>query len=246
MRSLRIIVKEDFLNLIKNPMWIFYSTVFPLCMIAILGFLTKDMYGKEITSYDYYGVTMMIYTALMSGMTAANAFMEERIKKPNMRIIFAPGNIANIYLSKIIASFFFMMIMSLFDVIVLVFFFHLRLASDWILLLLYAELTLFSVTLGIMLCCILKKETVTNQVQSMIINLLAIFGGLMFSLDRYGHALQIISLFSPVKWVVNTAFQVIYDANTSFVLPVSLILCGLIGLMLFVCTKTFHQEDCIC
>lgn len=246
MRNLKIIVKEDFLNLIKNPMWIFYATVFPLCMIGILGFLTKDLYGKEITSYDYYGITMMIYTAIMSGMTAANAFMEERIKKPNMRIIFAPGNIADIYLSKIIASFFFTMLTSIFDFVILVLFFHVRLASDGILFALYAELTLFSVTLGIMLCCIFKKETTTNQVQSMIINLLAVFGGLMFSLDRYGHALQMISLISPVKWVVNTAFQVIYDANTGLVLPVSITLCGLIVLMLFVCKKTFHQEDCIC
>jgi len=246
MRNLYLITKEDFMNLIKNPMWIFYATVFPLCMIGILGFLSKDSYGSVVTSYDYYGITLMIYAAISSGMTAANTFMEERIKKPNMRIVFAPGNVKFIYLSKILASFLFTTIFSMFDIVVMELLFHVRLKSDGLLFILFMESVLFSVTLGIMLCCIFKKETTTNQIQSMVINLLAIFGGVMFSLDRYGHTLQIVSLLSPIKWIVNAAFEMIYDADMHLFLPTSVIMCVCIIGMLFVCKKTFHQEDCIC
>lgn len=83
------ITKGDLVNLLKNPMWIFFATGFPLLMTIILGYLTGDSYGKTVTSYDYYGITGMIYAVLNSGMISANAFMEERIKKPNMRIIYA-------------------------------------------------------------------------------------------------------------------------------------------------------------
>ena len=88
-------------------MWLFYGTAFPILLVVILGFLGKDRYGKEVTSYDYYGITLMIYSIFMSGMTSANAFMEITIRKPNMRIIYAPGNSNVIYISKIVSSFIF-------------------------------------------------------------------------------------------------------------------------------------------
>lgn len=90
MRNLYLISKEDLKNLIKNPMWLFYATLFPILLVVILGFLGKESYGKEVTSFDYYGITLTIYAIFTSGMTSANAFMEITIRKPNMRIIYAP------------------------------------------------------------------------------------------------------------------------------------------------------------
>lgn len=99
MKRLYLISREDFLNLIKNPTWIFFLTGFPVLFIMILSYLTGGAYGNGTSSYDYYGICGMIYCILSSGMISANAFMEERIKKPNMRIIYAPGAVRDIYLS---------------------------------------------------------------------------------------------------------------------------------------------------
>jgi ABC-2 type transport system permease protein len=227
-------------------MWVFYVTLFPILLIAILGFMTKDNYGSEFTSYNYYGITLMIYSILMSGMTSANAFMEERIKKPNMRIIYSPGSISHIYLSKIIASFVFSAVFHLLDMIFLCFLFDIKINHIFELILLFGLTELFSVTLGIMLCCIFKTEAITNQLQSIIVNLMAIFGGLMFSLDGLGSTVRSISNLTPAKWLTTTTFELIYDGKQSSVLPTVALLVATIGVMIIVCKITFRKEDCIC
>lgn len=97
------ILKRDFLNMLFNPMWVFYDTVFPLMLILILGFLNSGAYGNEVSSYDYYGVAMILYIVLNTATLSANGFMEERIKKGNMRLIYSPLPKSYIYLSKILA-----------------------------------------------------------------------------------------------------------------------------------------------
>jgi ABC-2 type transport system permease protein len=246
MRNLYIISKEDLKNLLKNPMWLFYATLFPILLIVVLGFLMKDSYGINVTSYDYYGITLMIYSILLSGMTSANAFMEITIRKPNMRIIYAPSNPDNIYVSKIISSFVFCLVCHLFDLLVICVLFHVRIQPISYILPLLGMLELLSVGLGIMCCCIFKTEAMANQILSMIINLLAIFGGLMFPLDGYGKIIRTISYLSPAKWLVQTSFSMIYDNDFSRFIPTMLGLIFATVVVFGICKKTFRKEDCIC
>ena len=246
MRKLFIITKEDFMNLVKNPMWVFYVTLFPILLVAILGFMTKDSYGSGFTSYNYYGITLMIYSILMGGMTSANAFMEERIKKPNMRIIYSPGSISYIYLSKILATLVFSAVFHLIDMLILCTLYNIKINHVLDIVILLGLTELFSVTLGVMLCCIFKKEAITNQLQSILVNIMAIFGGLMFSLDGLGTTVKTISSMSPAKWLTNTIFQIIYDNNMEGFLPTVFLLSSVIVIMIMVCKLTFRKEDCIC
>lgn len=246
MRNLLLITKEDFVNLVKNPMWVFYATGFPILLVLIIGYLTRDAYGGGFSSFDYYGITLMIYAAVNSGMTAANAFMEERIKHPNMRIIYAPGSLKNLYLSKIIASFLFSLVFHLFDMILLCLVLPITIRHPLFLFLLGGLSELFFVILGVLLCCIIKSEAMTNQLQSIVVNLLALLGGALFSLDSYGSLLRSISMLSPVKWIIKSAFELIYDQSFTAYLPTTI--CLAIGciLMLLICGAAFHKEDCIC
>lgn len=246
MRNLFLICKEDLKNLITNPMWIFYGTLFPILLVVILGFLGKENYGSDVTSYDYYGITMIIYSILTSGMTSANAFMEERIRKANMRIIYAPGNEKSIYLSKIISSFIFSFFCHLFDMIVLCLIYNIHITAILQIVILFGLMEVFSVALGVMFCCVFKTEAMANQILSVVINLLAILGGLLFSLDGYGRVVRNISYLSPAKWLVKTTFCMIYDNDFSLFYPVVLILIFGIAAVLIVCDKTFRKEDCIC
>lgn len=246
MRNLWLITKEDFKNLILNPMWIFYSLGFPILMMLILGFLTQDSYGAEISSYDYYGITIMIYFLFNSGMTSANAFMEERIKKPNMRIIYSPGAIADIYLSKIISSTLFTSLFYAIDMLFFGFVIHVDFGPIGHIAVLFLLYNLVAVTMGIMFCCIFKTEEITNQLQSVVVNLLCILGGVLFSLDGYGTMVRRISDVSPVKWLVKGCFQMIYDQDYHLFFP--LIVGGILAVivMMLICRFTFHKEDCIC
>ncbi|AOR24483.1 ABC transporter permease [Clostridium taeniosporum] len=246
MRNLLLISKEDFKNLIKNPMWIFYGTLFPILFVSILGFLGKESYGNNVTSYDYYGITLMIYSILSSGMTSANAFMEEKIRKPNMRIVYAPGSVKSIYISKIISSFVFSCLCHLFDMIVLCIMYHIHITVTFEIMILFVLIEFFSVALGVMFCCIFKTEAMANQLLGMIINLFAVFGGLLFPMDGYGKIVRGISYLSPAKWVMKTTFSMIYDNNFSMFYITALVLIFATVIVFVVSEKTFKKEDCIC
>lgn len=245
-RNLNTIVREDLINLIKNPMWLFFAALFPLLMWLLMGFMTRSSYGHSFTSFDYYRVAIMIYSAFYSGTISANAFLEERIKKPNMRIIYAPGHARNIFLSKIIASFLFCFSFHAVDICVMALLFPTRTVHSVFLLLFVALSDLFAVTFGILLCCIVKQEGVTNQIQSILINILAFFGGVFFPLAGMGAFIRSLSLLSPIKWIVTDLFRLLYDNNFQHVSATIILLLAGTAAMILLCHLTFRKEDCIC
>ena len=58
-----------------------------------------------------------------------------------------------------------------------------------------------------------------------------------------GAALAFASRLSPVKWLIDAFFAVIYDGNLSVVAPVVLVSTGLSVLLTLGCAKTFRTED---
>ncbi len=241
------IFKRDLLNLFLNPMWFFYGTVFPFLLVLILGFLSSGKYGNTITSYDYYGITMMIYIIFNTSTIAANSFMEERIKKGNMRIIYSPVPKAYIYLSKMAASFVFSSACHLFVIMLL----HVLLkvhfggSNTGFTLSILIMFEAFASILGVLCCCIFKSENTSNQILSMVINISALLGGLFFRLDGFGSIVEKISYLSPVKWIVINMFKIIYDHDFSYYLPTVLILFFLSVAALLLCRKFYRTEDYI-
>lgn len=245
MRYLRVLYL-DMKNLFTNIAWVFYAVFFPLLLIVILGYLTSQDYGGQIRSYDYYGVTLMIFSILNTGTIAANSFMEERIKQGNMRIVFSPIPSSWIYISKIIASAIFDLICHLFVITLLILVFQLKIGSHGGLLVIMMMIgELFGGTLGVCLCCILKSESLCNQILSLVIQLAAALGGVFFSLDRFGDIFMKLSYISPIKWMIQSCFLCIYDSMT---MPIYLCMIALITgivICLYICQKTWHGEDCL-
>lgn len=245
MRYLRVL-SLDFKNLLTNIAWLFYAVGFPLLLIIILGYLTKNDYGTKISSYDYYGVTMLLFSVLNTGTIAANSFMEEKIKTGNMRIVFSPIHPSWIYLSKIIASAIFDFICHIIVVIVIVYGFHFQFGGHaGILLLLMFIGEFFGSALGVCLCCILKSESVCNQILSFIIQLAAVLGGVFFSLDRFGDFFMKLSFLSPLKWMIQSCFLCIYDHQFMPAYLCMLVLVIGTGICVYICQRTWHGEDCL-
>ena len=46
-----ILLKQDLHNLLINPMWVFYSTLFPFLLVVVMGYLSRDLFGEEVSSY---------------------------------------------------------------------------------------------------------------------------------------------------------------------------------------------------
>jgi len=239
------LLKRDLLNLFFNPMWIFFSSAYPFLLVLILGFLSSGRYGNTINSYDYYGITMMIYSVFNSSMTSANSFMEERLKKGNMRIIYSPLPKYYIYTSKIIASSIFSTFWHLVVIVLLQVLLNVNFGGHLIsyIILLWIMLEIFASILGVLFCCIFKSESGANQFLSMVISIFALLGGLFFRLDGYGLFVTFISNISPLKWFTTNIFKIIYDSDFSQTIPLFILLnlFSLIGLVL--CQKLYKTED---
>lgn len=245
MRGFYNICKQDFMNLAKNPMWLFYVLAFLILLVGVMGFFMEGSYGTEITSYDYYGISLMIYGALNAATIGANSFMEERIKAGNMRIIFSPQPDSYLYFSKIIAAFLFTEIAYFIDFGILHYLFGVNIGgmyTGYVLAVLTMAI-LFSSALGVMCCCILKSENITNQILSTLLTILCLLGGVFFSLDGFGETVRKICLLSPVKWIMNTLFAIIYDRDLGQVIPTIFMLAAGTVIIVVLCGVFFHKED---
>lgn len=240
------IVKFDFINILKNPTLIIVNTIFPLILIGIMGFVTKNSYGSwKVSSYDYYGVTMMIFTALMIAMTATNTFMEEKVKKGNTRIAYSPVSRIEIYMAKLISTYILGTISYSMILLVGQFIFKINFGEGNILyiMLLINILALFGSSLGIMFCSIFKKEETANSIMQIPILLFVFFGDSFFPAASLGKIVQKISYFSPIKWVTECAFKVIYDNDFSIYVPTIIVMLIASITCIIICQITFRPEE---
>lgn len=245
MKFLRI-VKFDLMNILKNPALLIVNTILPVILILIMGFITRGGYGTDfMNSYDYYGVTMMILSAMFIAMTATNAFMEESVKRGNTRIVYAPVSKTEIYMSKLVSTFILGAVS--FSIIILIgqyiFGINFGRGNIFYIILLINMLSLFGCSLGVMFCCIFKSEEGANAVIQLPIMLFIFFGDSFFSISGLGKIFEEISCISPVKWVTECAFKVIYDGNFSTYLSTMIML--LLGSLLCVAVSQllFKPEE---
>jgi len=247
MYEFKQIVRLDFINLITNPMWVFFSTAFPFLMVLILGFLSSSDWGKSVTAYDYYGITMMIYAALNTATISANSFMEERIKGGNLRIIHAPVGPFAIHFSKVIASFAFGTVCHLTTGMALHFAAGVHYGTTGLAgaLAIIVLLEFFASALGVLLCCVFRSESAANQILSLVITLLAILGGLFFRVDGLGSSAERLSGFFPVKWVCTALFALVWDNDPSLLAPATAILLVASAAFVAASSMIFHTEDYI-
>lgn len=245
MYQFKSILKTDLINLFTNPMWLIMSTIFPILLILILGFLGSGTYGEVVTSYDYFSITMMIYGALNAATFSANSFMEKRIESANMRIIYAPIRAFYIHFSKVLATFIFTCVCYTIVGVVLYVLLGVNFGGAftlhvWFLIML---VDFFAACIGVLMCCIFKSEEATNQIISNVIALLAILGGLFFPINGFGKAMEMISNILPVKWVITALFQLIYDHNFTLYLPTCCLLIVLSVMSVLFSVKLFKMED---
>jgi ABC-2 type transport system permease protein len=94
-----------------------------------------------------------------------------------------------------------------------------------------------------MMCIIFKCEETSRKILNFFINIFALLGGVFFSLDGYGRTVSFITKLSPVKWVLDGVFKIIYDRDLSYLMPTSVILLVLTAAMLGACKIMFRTED---
>ncbi|KNF08306.1 ABC-2 type transporter [Gottschalkia purinilytica] len=238
--------KRDLINIVLNPVLFLSNTIFPFLLVLSLGYLMNGNYqGNEVTSYDYYGITMLIFTTLNVSMTSANSFMEKSLKNSNLRVLYSPIRISYVYLSKILATFVFTSICLL----LLMIFSNIALGVNFggakviYVIMMILSFNLLSCTIGVFFCCIFKGEELSNKILSIVNNILAILGGLFFRISGFGKLAEKLSSISYVKWILEGIFKVIYDQDISYFLPVTIVLLMLSAILMLGCKFVFRMED---
>lgn len=235
----------DLANLFTNLMWVVYALAFPFLMVLTLGFLTSGSYGEVITSYDYYGLTMMIYLITNAATYSANSFMEERIIKPNLRIVHSPVRSWLILFSKVAATFVFCSVTYIVAGVILHLVAGVNYGGDktWALLLIMLLANFLFSALGVMVCTAFKQESNANQLISLLAALFAALGGLFFPVEGLGQAFVTLSWASPVKWIFVACLRIIYDGDLSVLLPTCAVLTLLSVITLLISIRLFKGED---
>lgn len=239
------ILKIDVVNLCLEPAFVFFSIGFPVAGALILGFLSSGSYGNTVSSYDYYGVAVLFFGVSNAATFSANSFMEEKIKSANMRIIYSPVPKICIYLSKVAAAFIFCSLSCVISAVIL----HLLLKVNyggslaWGPFVVMLCSVFFFSAIGVLVCCFFKSESITNQIISPIIALLCLIGGVFFPIEGFGKWVVLASWLSPVKWMLTSCAEIIYDRNFTLFLPTVGILTGLSILAILISSKLFKGED---
>lgn len=245
MQQFKRILKMDFLNLLTNPIWIAFGTLYYLAIALVLGFLTSNSYGNRITSYDYYAIAVILFATFNAATFSANSFMEEKIKSPNMRILYSPISPFFIPLSKVIATTLFCMLTIIVDMLIL----HLITGAYYggiyiipFMIIIFISTVFFSI-LGVWLCCMLKSESSANQILSTLIVLLSLLGGIFFPVDGWGKTISILTWISPIKWILNACMQIIFNHNMRLFIPTICIFIIISGVLLWSSARKFKGED---
>lgn len=238
------VVQRDTLNLFVNPAWILLGLLFPLLLIAILGGVTTGFYSSSFTSFDYYGIGVLVYSTMNSATYAANSFLEEKIKTANLRIIYAPLNHLALPLAKIIATFIFTSVLYSLAGLLSVLIFKVNFGGGKLLFIwgLFLALNFLFSCLGVLACCIFKSEGVANQIISLVVSLFALFAGCFFPVASLGSTFTRLSAFSPITQFLRQLFIIIYDqSTTNFWLTLGIII--VLSLVSLSLTYKIYQQE---
>ncbi|UQS81808.1 ABC transporter permease [Bombilactobacillus folatiphilus] len=231
------IMKQDLRTLLKNKPIMSYLIVYPPLLIILMGFVCSGMFSGDIlTSYDYYGVTMIIYLSLATTIILPEMLFGSHVKLANQRIIYTPIARSKVYLAKLLVaislSYLILAIyLILFNATGLVNFGGKQISY---VLLLDLVLVTFSITLGGAFCVLIKSEDLATKLLNILINVFAVLSGLFFPMTIFGKKAAQISNLSPVSKVTNSFFGVIYDHNLGQVTSTIAILlaCSIVFLLI--------------
>lgn len=209
--------KQDFSNLITSPGTVAMLLLFPTCVASLMGFLFENLYNTSlVNSYDFYGVTMVIFVGMMASTIPANAFLSKKIKNVNTRIFYSPVSKVIVYSSKILACFLFIGTCITLNIILFQVTSFANFGGENIgyIILLMLAFALFLTLLSSAICVSLHSEELTNVVLSNTMSVLGFLSGIFFPIANLGSVFEKISEFSPITWTVNSIFQIIYDGTS--------------------------------
>lgn len=236
-------IKFELKVMIKSPTEIYTYFIFPIILTLLVGYLTKDSFGSEISSYEYYSFNMMIFVYIGAGNASLYNFINKPVKQGNFRVIFTPIKTIYMYLSQILAGTIFCAIGIAFTILVFKIFFNINYrGNEFSIFALFTSIAFVANAVGIFLATIIDNVDTTNIIITIGQGILCVLGGAFFSLEALGKIPTAISKLSLVKYWRDGIFNIMYD-NSYFIISISILINVALGIMFIIfCKYTFNTE----
>lgn len=207
---------------------IFYSVVFPVVIITLLGYLTSKSYGNEFTSYEYYAIVMIPFCLLMGITSVAYAAADEKRMKTAYRYLIAPISKTSLILSKFLSCVIALMLCCILVLGVSRICFHLPVNINGVYLFGLLLCESFAVTgLGLFFGLASKKFAVIQNFLNIPIIIFGFLGGAFFPVGSLNPTLSMIIGLSPLTWINRGIMNCLYMADVT-------ILCITSGVLLMI------------
>lgn len=222
---------------------IFYSIVFPLVIISLLGYLTSKSYGVEFTSYEYYAIVMIPFCLLMGITSVAYASVDEKRMKTSYRYIIAPISKSSLILSKFFSYVIVLTACSMLVLLISRVIFHLPVygnAIHLILLLLCESIAISG--LGLFFGLASKKFATIQNFLNLPIMIFGFLGGAFFPISTLNPVLAFIVNCSPLTWINRGIMYCLYVSDITILLFTSFIL-FVVGVLFTLLTIKYFKKE---
>ena len=186
----------------------------------------KSLNSKNApSSLDYYAITMLTLMMLYSSLTGFSTVKYEQYLKTQNRIFASPVRKHEYLTGKIIGS----LAISVLQALAIFVFGKYLLNANWgndiftVLCIIIAE-CIMMVSLGACIAVLVKNAGAGSSALNIIVPLIAFLGGGYVPLSQMGSVINKMSVVSPLRWINDAIFRVIYDNDYRYV-PIAVIVC---------------------
>lgn len=194
---------------------------------------------------DYYGVTMTTLIVMYAAMTAGYGMNSERVRNTINRMFVSPLRKQEIFAGKVIGF----LLITMIQIGVVVVFGKYVIKVNWgdnigiILAVLSAEIAM-SISIGIAVSFFAKSEAAMTGILNLIIPITIFLGGGYVPIEQINSkVISGLSKISPVKWINDSMFNVIYRNDYGTVIPAILINIAIALVLLVFASLAFRREE---
>lgn len=196
---------------------------------------------REPCSMDYYAVSMLTLILMYSALTGLYSILDE--VKTMDRVFCSPVNKNVILAGKLIGYMLFSAVQIMFLIVFSKYVFN----AYWgahigiILLIALAE-SIMTMSFGMAMAFLIKDHNSSRSIVNLVIVVMGFLGGAYFPIDNIGKALQQVSSISPIKWINNSIFQIIYSNDYSMAGVSIVISLAAAAVFVFITSFSYRRE----
>lgn len=227
----------------KDFFIIFYSVVFPIAIIALLGYLTSTSYGRDFTSYEYYSIVMIPFCLLMGITSVAYAAVDEKRMKTSYRYLIAPISKSSLIISKFLSCVIVLTVCSIIVLLISRLMFHLPVNGNmvYLIILLLCESIAIS-GLGLFFGLASKNFATIQNFLNLPIMIFGFLGGAFFPVSSPNPILSFIVNLSPLTWINRGIMYCLYVSDATILLYTSTVL-FIVGMLFTLLTIKYFKKE---